>query len=75
MPTDCFQQLTLFAIAKQEVTVDFRGGRVVNDAGLLSLRTFEKKLGIIAGLAERFPDPRAQDAITYSCEELLTQRI
>lgn len=75
MPTDCFEQLTLFPIDQQEVTVDFRGGRVVSDAGLLSLRTFEKKLNVIADLAERFPDPRAQDCITYSCENLLTQRI
>jgi len=73
--TDCFSQLTLFPIDQQEVTVDFQGGQVVSDAGLLSLRTFEKKLGIISGLAERFADPRDQEMITFSTEQLLTQRI
>lgn len=75
MSTDCFTQLTLFPIGQQEVTVDFRGGQVVSDAGLLSLRAFEEKLGIVAGLAQRFADPRHQDMITFSTEELLTQRI
>jgi hypothetical protein len=75
METGCFEQLTLFSIDRQDVTVDFQGGDVVTDAGLLSLRAFEKRLGIIAGLGERFPDPRAQPLISYSCEDLLTQHV
>lgn len=75
MATDCCEQLTLFPIGQQEITVRFDGGRVVSDAGLLSLRGFDKRLGIVAGLAERLLDPRAQKWITYSCEELLTQRV
>lgn len=75
MPTTRYEQLTLWPIAKQEVTVCFDGGQVVTDAGLLSIRAFDKKLGILANLAERFPDPRSQPHITYSCEDLLVQRI
>ena len=75
MPTDCWEQITLWSIDQQEVTARFDGGRVVTDAGLLSLRAFEKKLGILAGLGERLPDPRAQDFITYSREQLFTQRV
>ena len=75
MPTDCFGQLTLFDIGRQEVTVGFDGGRVVTDAGLLSMRTFEKKLGILSDLAERLPDPRSQKHITYPREEILSQRV
>jgi DDE family transposase len=75
MPTDCFEQLTLWAMGRQEVTVTFDAGRVVTDAGLLSLRAFEKELGILAELAERLPDPRAQDYLTHSREALLTQRV
>jgi Transposase DDE domain group 1 len=75
MATECCEQLTLWPINQQEVTVRFDGGRVVTDAGLLSLRTFDKKLGVLAGLAQRFPDPRAQKFVTHSTEELLTQRV
>jgi hypothetical protein len=75
MPTDCCEQLTLWSIAPQEVTVRFDGGRVVTDAGLLSLRALDKKLGVLAGLARRFPDPRAQGCITYAAEDLLVQRV
>ena len=75
MQTECFEQLSLFDLGRQEVTVDFDGGRVVSDAGLLSLRAFEKKLGIIAALAEHFPDPRSQEFITYSSADILGQRV
>jgi len=75
MQTECFEQLTLFDLGTQEVTVDFEGGRVVSDAGLLSLRAFEKKLGIIANLGERFPDPRSPKYITYTSTDILSQRI
>lgn len=75
MQTECFEQLSLFDLGRQEVTVDFDGGRVVSDAGLLSLRAFEKKLGVIAALAEHFPDPRSQQFITYSSADILGQRV
>jgi len=75
MPTDCSQQFTFWSIGKQEVTARFDGGRVVSDAGLLSIREMDKKLRILAGLAERLPDPRSQKFITYSCADLLSQRV
>jgi hypothetical protein len=73
--TDCVEQLTLWDVGSQEVTVRFDGGRVVSDAGLLSLRAFDKKLGLIAELAQRLPDPRCQKQCTYSCATLLAQRV
>ena len=33
--TQCAEQLTLFSVGKQEVTVDVQGGQIVSDAGLL----------------------------------------
>jgi hypothetical protein len=75
MQTDCQPQLTFWNIGRQQVTVDFDGGRIVSDAGLLAVRDFEKRLGIIAGLAARFPDPRSPLFITHSVEEILTQQI
>jgi hypothetical protein len=75
MTTDCSQQLTLWDIGSQEVTVTFDAGHIVSDAGLLVIRQFEKQLGILADLAERLPDPRAQQFVEHDREDILTQRV
>jgi len=75
MAMDCRAQFTFWKVGQQEVHVDFSGGRIVSDAGLLSLRDFDKKLGIVAGLAERLPDPRSQPLVTHSREAILTQEV
>jgi hypothetical protein len=75
MPTACCQQLPLGPIDHQKVTVAFDGGRLLTDAGLPSLRAFDKKLRIVADLAARLPNPRAQKFLTHSCEDLLSQRV
>jgi hypothetical protein len=59
----------------QQVTVDFKGGRVVTDTGLLPLRLLDKELGVLATIAARLPDPRAQKFVTHSREALLTQEV
>jgi hypothetical protein len=45
MATDCSQQLTFWELGSQQLTVDFAGGRVVTDAGLLPLRLLDKQTG------------------------------
>jgi len=75
MTTDCATQLTLWQLGPQQVTVDFQGGSLVSDAGLLAIRALDKGLGILAELARRFPDPRAQPLVTHSAEAILTQQV
>lgn len=75
MPTDCSEQLTFWDLGSQRVTVDFQGGRVVTDAGLLPLRLLDKELGVLATIAQRLPDPRAQKFVTHTREALLTQEV
>lgn len=45
MATGCSEQLTFWDLGTQQVTVDFTGGRVVTDAGLLPIRLLDKELG------------------------------
>jgi hypothetical protein len=71
----CPQQLTFWNLGSQQLVVDFDGGRIVSDAGLLSVRALEKPLGILADLAQRLPDPRAPKFIHHSAEALLTQQV
>jgi hypothetical protein len=75
MATDCSEQLTFWDLGPQQLTVDFAGGRVVTDAGLLPLRLLDKQLGILSTIAQRLPDPRAQKLVTHTREALLTQEV
>jgi hypothetical protein len=75
MATDCQAEFTLWKVGPQEVHVDFSGGQIVSDAGLLALRDFDKKIDFVSGLAKRWPDPRAQLYVEHSAEDLLTQQI
>jgi hypothetical protein len=67
--------LTFWNLHRQQVVVSFDGGQLVQQAGLLPLRHFEKQLGILADLARRLPDPRAPEFVHHSLEALLTQRV
>src|SRR5271167_3784540 len=60
MPTDCLEQLTLWDLGPQQVTIAFDGGQLVIDAGLLAIRELDKGLGVLSELAQRLPDPRAE---------------
>jgi hypothetical protein len=68
-------QFTLWNLGPQQLLVDFTGGRLVSDAGLLAVRALERPLGVIAGLAELLPDPRSPLFIHHSVEALLTQEV
>jgi hypothetical protein len=75
MATDCSEQLTVWDLGTQQVTVDFEGGRVVTDAGLLPIRLLDKELGVLSEIARRLPDFRAQQFVTHTREAILTQDI
>jgi hypothetical protein len=73
--TVCSRQLNLFSVGKQQVTVDFRGGNIVCDAGLLPLAQLVDGLGILDDLADRFPDPRKQEGVVHPVRQVLGQQI
>jgi hypothetical protein len=75
MVTDCSNQLTFWELGTQEVMVDFEGGRVVTDTGLLPIRLLDRQLGVLSEIAERLPDPRAQKFVTHRREAILTQEV
>jgi Transposase DDE domain group 1 len=75
MSDDCSPHLTFWNLGSQQLLVDFDGGRIVADAGLLGIRALEKPLGFLADLAQRLPDPRSPKYIQHSAEALLTQQI
>jgi hypothetical protein len=66
---------TLWKLGRQQIDVTVDGGQIVSDTGLLAVRALEKPLGVIAGLAQRLPDPRSPKYIEHSVEALLTQAV
>jgi hypothetical protein len=75
MVTTSSQHFNLFSLGSQQLHVDFQGGTVVADAGLLAARSLERPLGIIADLATLLPDPRSPKFIQHSVEAILTQQV
>ena len=70
------KQLLLFKdISGKKIQVDFDGGEVSSDAGLLFLREVERRSGIIRRMAEALPDRRHPSYVTHQLEELLKQRV
>ena len=59
MATQAQDHFTLWRVGSQQISVDFQGGRIVSDAGLLAVRALERPLRVIADLAGQLPDPRS----------------
>jgi hypothetical protein len=70
--TDYF---THWNLGSQQLLVDFQGGQLVADAGLLAVRALERPLRVLADLAPLLPDPRSPKFVHHSVEALLTQEV
>lgn len=74
--TECITKQLIFSfIRKQKVTVDFKGGEITSDSGLLLIRQADHALGLISGLAGCIEDRRDNRYIAHNLEILLRQRI
>ena len=74
--TECIQSRFAFeACGKREIVAQFDGGTISSDGGVLLLRQTEKRLNLLARLAECFLDGRDQAQVEHSIEEMLSQRV
>lgn len=64
-----------WTVSSQSLQVDFTAGCLVEDAGLLVVRSLDVSLGVLADLARRLPDPRSPRYIHHSLESLLVQQV
>jgi hypothetical protein len=70
------KQLLLFKdISGKKIEVDFDGGEVSSDAGLLFLRETEAKHGIIRRMANVLRDRRHKSYVIHDLLELFSQRV
>jgi len=70
------KQTMLFKeISGKKVEVDFNGGDVSSDAGLLFLRETESQIGVINKVANAIHDKRHPSYVKHQIVQLLTQRV
>jgi len=69
------QMLIFTDISKKRVSVDFNGGEITSDFGLLFLRGVEKRIHIIERISQIITDCRHPSYIDHDVYSLLKQRI
>lgn len=62
-------------VFQPRLTVDFEGGAITGDAGLLLLRELDERLGLTRELGKIVRDDRDRRYVTHEVVELLRQRI
>lgn len=75
MPQDTSIPLTFASIAGKKVHVDFDGGTLTSDGGVLLLRAVEAHIGIIHRLRQALHDRRHQSSVEHTSDDLLRQRV
>ena len=74
--TECYQTEWAFPACKnRKVQVDFRGGDVTSDAGLLLLRQVDRRLGLTRQISRVIPENRRKRSSHYTQQALLRQRV
>jgi len=59
----------------RKIEVQFSGGEVTSDAGVLILREIDRKLGLTKEFSKHIADPRNQFFVEHSNLEMLRQRV
>src|SRR5262245_55346052 len=62
-------------LGRRKLQVDFSGGAISSDGGLLLLREVDRRLKLTERVAQVVHDPRDPDLITHPLVDLLRQRI
>jgi len=68
-------QLTFSFHRHQSIQVDFSGGQITSDAGLLPLRAFDQRHHLTRDLAQGLSDSRDEDRVQHDSLTLLRQRL
>lgn len=74
--TNCTANKVVFGkLGRRKLEVNFGGGAVSSDGGLLLLREVDRRLKLTEHVASVLKDPRDPDLITHPLVDLLRQRI
>ena len=75
METLCKSQCSFSFYRKKDVVVNFRGGEITTDAGLLPLREFDQRFQLTERMDDCISDSRVSYLIDHQQKEMLRQRL
>jgi DDE family transposase len=75
MPADIASPLHLASLEDKAVLVDFDGGRLSSDGGLVLLNDPDDQIGLTRDLAAVLRDPRDPRRVNFTLHDLLKQRV
>ena len=75
MQAELATPLHLAPVGDKAVDLDFDGGRLSSDAGLVLLKDPDEQLGLTRALAAVLRDPRDPRRVHFTHHDLLTQRV
>ena len=75
MQADRAAPLQLAPVGAKAAFLDFDGGRLSSDAGLVLLKDPDEQLGLTRDLAAVLSDPRDTRRVNFTCHDLLKQRV
>lgn len=68
-------KIELSKISNKRVEIDFDGGRITSDAGVLFIREVERQIGIMKAVAGCIKDKRDQRYVKQEMELVIRQRV
>jgi len=74
-PVSGQQKLNLLNVEQKSVELNFDGGQISSDGGLLLLREVENQISLIDAIAGTINDKRHSSYITHTIKDMLMQRI
>lgn len=75
MPDCTSKQIEFEPFKRRRVEVNFDGGDVSSDGGVLLLRKVERRVGLLDAVARALADPRDPERIEHTLGDMLRQRV
>lgn len=69
------KQIEFERLGRRRVQVNFDGGDVSSDGGVLLLRKLDRRLGLLDAVARALSDPRDPQRIEHTLADMLRQRV
>jgi len=75
LDTECSAQSHFSFRHDREICLDFEGGEITSDAGLVALREFDHRIGFTESLVACLHDDRHPSYVTHELVQLIIQRV